>query len=155
MTVNTNERRPVAITALLVLIAFDAASLLLGSAAHLGMEIPLGFVTIDEPRIIPATIVEAVCGLALAYAGWNILNRPSRSWTAAIGAHTIALGGVTLGIVAIALGGGPRSQLNDIYHQVMIGTLTAGFLALSTADVKGAMGRNELPQRENQIGSRR
>ena len=149
MNVNTNERRPIAITALLILIAFDAASLLLGSAAHLGLEIPLGFVTIDEPRIIPATIVEATCGLALTFAGWSILTRQQRSWTAAIGAHTIALGGVTLGIVATTLGDGPRSQLNDIYHQVMIGTLTAGFLLLSTADVKGALGRNELPQRDN------
>lgn len=149
MTVNRYEGRPLAMTALLILIAFDAASLLLGSAAHLGMEIPLGFVTIDEPRIIPAVIVEAICGLALAFAGWSILTRQRRAWTAGIGAHTIALGGVTLGIVAIALGGGPRSQLNDISHQVMIGTLTTGFLLLSTLDVKDALSRNELAQREN------
>lgn len=149
MTVNRNDRRPLALTALLTLIAFDAASLLFGAVAHLGMEIPLGFVTIDEPRIVPAIIIETICGLALAFAGWSILTRQRWAWTAGIGAHTIALGGVTLGIVAIALGGGPRSQLNDIYHQVMIGTLTAGFLLLSTLDVQGALARNELPQREN------
>lgn len=149
MLARRNDRQPHLLTILQVLIVFDAASLLLGSVAHLGMEIPLGVVTIDEPRIIPATIVEAICGVSLAFAGWSIFTRQRWAWTAGIGAHTIALGGVLLGVVAIELGGGPRSQLNDIYHQIMIATLTAGFLLLSTADVKAALGRDELTRSRN------
>ena len=146
---STHNHRPRAITLLLILIAFDAASLLLGSAAHLGAEIPLGIVTLDEPRIIPATIVEGLCGLALIFAGYSIVTRRQGAWTVGIGAHTIALGGVLLGVIATSFGDGPRSQLNDIYHQVMIGTLTAGFLLLSTFDVKDALAQTELTQRDN------
>lgn len=154
MLIRRDERQPLMLTILQVLIVFEAASLLLGSAAHLGGEIPLGVVTIDEPRIIPATIVEAICGLSLAFAGWSIFTRQRWAWTAGIGAHTIALGGVLLGVVATTLGGGPRSELNDIYHQVMIATLTAGFLLLSTTDVKVALGRDEVARNRNETGTR-
>ena len=65
-----------------VLSAIYAATFFLGALLHLGVEVPLGLAVLDEPRILPATIVEGLCGLALAVAALAVFARVDRAWTA-------------------------------------------------------------------------
>ena len=58
-----------------VLSALYAATFLFGALLHLGVRVPLGFAVLAEPRILPATVVEGLCGLALSVAAWAILAR--------------------------------------------------------------------------------
>jgi hypothetical protein len=49
-----------------------------------------------------------------------MLSRRSWAWTAATAAYAFALGGVLLGMAALAVGAGPSTELNTIYHRVTL-----------------------------------
>jgi hypothetical protein len=139
--VTTRPRTPLATTVGILAVLY-AATFFLGALLHLGVRIPLGFAVLAEPRIIPATIVEGLCGLGLAVGGYAVLAGKSWAWSAVTGAHAFALGGVLLGITALALGGGPSTELNTIYHRVMLVALVAGLVLLWTRTGRAALGRN-------------
>lgn len=122
------------------LTALDAATFCVGSVAHLGGEIPLGVATLAEPRIVPATIVEGLCGLALATSAWAQFTRRPWAWAATVGAHAVALGGVLLGMGALAAGRGPRTPLNDTYHLTMVAVLSGTLALLASSTGKAALG---------------
>ncbi len=138
----TRPRTPLATTVGILAVLY-AATFFLGALLHLGVRIPLGFAVLAEPRIIPATIVEGLCGLGLAVGGYAVLAGRSWAWSAVTGAHAFALGGVLLGITALALGGGPSTELNTIYHRVMLVALLAGLVLLSTSAGRAALGRGD------------
>ena len=138
----TRPRTPLATTVGILAVLY-AATFLLGALLHLGVRIPLGFAVLAEPRIIPATIVEGLCGLGLAVGVYSVLAGKSWAWSAVTGAHAFALGGVLLGITALALGGGPSTELNTIYHRVMLVALVAGLVLLLTRAGRVALGRND------------
>ena len=140
--VTTRPRTPLATTVGILAVLY-AATFFLGALLHLGVRIPLGFAVLAEPRIIPATIVEGLCGLGLAVGGYAVLAGKSWAWSAVTGAHAFALGGVLLGITALALGGGPSTELNTIYHRVMLVALVAGLGFLLTRVGRVALGRND------------
>jgi hypothetical protein len=108
---------------------------------HLGVEIPLGFAVLDEPRRPFAVIVEGVAGIVLAVAAFAVFARATRAWAAATAAHAVALAGVLWGMVAIAAGRGPHTQLNDSYHRVMVVLLAATLILLLTPLGRSALGR--------------
>src|SRR4028118_779883 len=81
--------------------ALYAATFLFGALLHLGVRVPPGFAVLAEPRILPAAVVEGLCGLALSVAAWAILARKGWARTAAIAAHAFALGGILLGTAAL------------------------------------------------------
>jgi hypothetical protein len=68
-------------------------------------------------------------------------TRKAWAWWVVLAAHVVALGDVLLGIGAIAAGLGPRTDLNDIYHRVMVVVLVAGLVLLLTPSAKAALGR--------------
>ena len=108
-----------------VLSAIYAATFFCGALMHSGVQIPLGFAVLAEPTIIPAAVVEGMCGLALAVAAFTVFTYRSSAWTVTFAAHAFALGGVLLGITALAIGAGPSTELNTIYHRVMVVALVA------------------------------
>jgi lysylphosphatidylglycerol synthetase-like protein (DUF2156 family) len=110
------------------------------------LRIPLGFAVLAEPRIIPATIVEGLCGLGLAIGAYAVLTGRGWAWSAVTGAHAFALGGVLLGITALALGAGPSTELNTVYHRVMLVALVAGMIVLLTPVARAALGRGDREQ---------
>ncbi len=112
-------------TAVGVLSAIYAATFFFGALMHLGVRIPLGLADLSEPTILPASIGESLCGLALLFGAFAVLTRTNWAWTTAFAAHTFALGGVMLGVIALALGAGPSTDLNTIYHRVMLVALVA------------------------------
>ncbi|HKF35630.1 MAG TPA: hypothetical protein VKB35_01920 [Ktedonobacteraceae bacterium] len=124
------------VTVITVLMVAEAVTFLLAALLHVG--IPLGF---SEPRIIPAAIVEGLCGLFLAVSTYAVVARTTWAWGAALAAHLVAVAGVLLGIIALALGGGPSTMANTIYHRVILGVLIVVLVGLSTPAARAALGR--------------
>jgi hypothetical protein len=86
----------------------------------------VGFAVVEEPRRPFAVIVEGLAAVVLALGASAVLTRRTWAWAAATGAQAVALAGVVRGMVAIAAGRGPHTQLNDTYHRVMVVVLGAG-----------------------------
>ena len=107
-----------------VLSAIYAATFFLGALLHLGVEVPLGLAVLDEPGILPATIVEGLCGLALAVAALAVFARVNR---------------------ALAVGAGPSTELNTIYHRVIVVALVAVLALLLSPAGRTALRRTTSP----------
>jgi hypothetical protein len=139
------HRRNGVATAIGILSAVYAATFFFGALLHLGVTIPLGFAVVEEPVILPATIVEGLCGMVLAVAAFAVLARRELAWPIALAAHTFALGGVLLGITALALGAGPSTDLNTVYHRVMVVALVAVLVLLLSPAGRTALRRATSP----------
>jgi hypothetical protein len=135
MKTTTRSWSPV-VTVISVLMGAEAVTFLLAALLHLG--IPLG---LSEPRIIPAAIVEGLCGLLLAVSTYAVVARARLAWGAALAAHLFAVAGVVLGIASLALGAGPSTVPNTIYHRVILGVLIVVLLGLSTPAARAALRR--------------
>lgn len=125
--------------ALGVLSLIWAATFFLGALLHAGITVDLGFAVLEEAPILPARIVESLCGIALAIGAWAVLSRRGWAWAAATTGHVVALAGVLQGVEAIASGRGTSSVLNGTYHRVMIVVLVSGLVALATPSVRAAL----------------
>src|SRR5437868_5718538 len=77
-----------------------AVTFLLAAPLHLGVRLA----GLAEPRIVPAAIVESLCGVCLAVAAIGVFVRATWAWPAAITAHVVSIAGVVLGIIALAAG---------------------------------------------------
>lgn len=115
-----------------VLAAGYAATFLMAVLLHVGVDIPLRFAVLEEPRRPVAVLVEGVAGLLLGLGALAVFTRRTWAWAAVTGAHAVALAGVGWGMVAVAAGRGPHTQLNDTYHRVMVVLLAATLLLLLT-----------------------
>jgi hypothetical protein len=104
----------------------NAALFFFGSVQHAGVAIG----RFHEPLIVPAAIVEAVCGLSLLWGAIALFDAWRMRWRAALTANLVALGGVLLGIAALAAGAGPRTASNDLYHHIMLVLIGATLLVL-------------------------
>jgi len=49
--------------------------------------------------------------------------------------------GVLLGIIALALGAGPSTVANTIYHRIILGVLVVVLVGLSTPAARAVLGR--------------
>jgi hypothetical protein len=124
-----------------LLAAVYAATFVVAVLLHLGVEIPLGFAVLDEPRRPFAVVVEGLAGIVLAVGAFAVFARKPWAWAAATGAHAVALVGVLWGMVAVAAGRGPHTQLNDSYHRMMVVLLAATLLLLLTPLGRTSLGR--------------
>ncbi len=138
--IETTTRRHVAV-AIGVLAAIYAVTFLLGALLHLGVRIPAGATVLAEPRIFPASVVEGLCGLFLAAGAYAALTGRTWAWPALIAAHGFALGGVLLGVAALAVGAGPSTEFNEVYHRVMLVALATGLVLLLAPVGRTAFGR--------------
>jgi hypothetical protein len=122
-----------------ILIVLEALSFLCFALLHLGVRIPVSFTVIEEPRRPFAVIVEGLATVFLALGASAVLTRKTWAWAAVAGAHALALAGVLWGMVAVAAGRGPHTQLNDTYHRVMVVVLAAGLILLLTRRGRAAL----------------
>jgi hypothetical protein len=97
-----------------------------GGVQHAG----IGVGRFHEPLIVPAAIVEAVWGLCLLWGAIALFRNSRTRWRVALITNLVALGGVLLGIAALALGAGPRTASNDLYHRMMLILIGAVILIL-------------------------
>ena len=113
----------------------EGLSFLFMSALHAGVFGPL----FGEPVIVPAMIVEGLCGTVLMVASFGLLASLSWGWSGAVVAQAFSLAGVLLGIVAINAARGPHLELNDAYHRIMVVALSVGLAALCLPSVRRAL----------------
>jgi hypothetical protein len=124
-----------------ILSAVYAVTFFCGTLLHLGVWIPLGAAVLAEPTILPAAIVEGLCGLALSFGTFAVFAHWNRAWIAVFAANAFALGGVLLGVTALALGAGPSTDLNTMYHRVVLVGLVAVLALLLTPAGRAAFRR--------------
>ena len=141
MIETTTHHRTAVARAICVLVVLEAVTFFLGALLHLGVRIPLGFTVLAEPWIVDATIVEGLCGLFLAVSAYAMSTRRAWAWPAATAVHAFAVAGVLLGIGALAAGLGPSTELNYVYHRVILVVLVAGLALLLTPIGRAALGR--------------
>ena len=98
------------------LMTANAALFFFGGVQHAGIAVG----RFHEPLIIPAAIVETLCGLCLLSGAIALFRGSRRRWRIALITNLFALGGVLLGIAALAAGAGPRTASNDLYHRMML-----------------------------------
>jgi hypothetical protein len=130
MTDISTRKRMNGIAIMRVLVIFEALIFLLAALQHLGLSISLGFTVLAEPRIIPAAIVEGSSGLLFVISAYALFSGRNWAWAAALVTHVYAIAGVLLGIFSLALGFGPRTLTNDIYHMVMLLLIMPGLALL-------------------------
>jgi hypothetical protein len=103
-------------TLLSCLMGSNAALFFFGAIQHAGFSIG----PFREPHIVPAAIVETICGISLAAGVVALVRQAPSARTVVVIANLVALGGVLLGMVALSLGRGPRTASNDLYHRIML-----------------------------------
>lgn len=108
------------------LMTANAALFFFGGVQHAGVTVG----RFHEPLIIPAAIVEALCGLCLLWGAGTLFRGGRTRWRTALITNLVALSGVVLGIVALAIGAGPRTASNDLYHKIMLGLIAAALLLI-------------------------
>lgn len=97
-----------------------------GALQHAGVAIG----SLYEPVIVPASIVEVLCALALSWGAAAILKQSLKAWRAAFIGNLVAILGVAIGVVALALGAGPLTANNDLYHRIMLALAAASLVIL-------------------------
>jgi hypothetical protein len=107
----------------------NAALFFFGALQHGGIAIG----RFHEPHILPATIVESLCGLSLVWGGAAVFGHSPVEWRTAIIANLVPLGGVLLGMAALAAGRGPRTASNDLYHHIMLTLIVTALLLIFVA----------------------
>ena len=137
MSETKSNRWNTVVTVIGVLMVLEAVTFLLAAMLHLGIQFPLGF---SEPQIIPATVVEGLCGIFLAVGAYAVFVRKSWAWQGAVAAHVFAVAGVLLGITALALGAGPSTQVNTIYHRTILVVLVLVLALLLTPGARAELG---------------
>jgi hypothetical protein len=113
-------------TLLASLMATNAGLFFFGAVQHAGFAIG----AFHEPRIVPATIVESLCGFSLVWGAVTVLRRQTKEMRGALICNFIALCGVLLGIAALAVGAGPRTASNDLHHYMMLILIGASLLVV-------------------------
>jgi hypothetical protein len=98
------------------LMTANAALFLFGAFQHLGIVIG----SFWEPVILPAATVETICAISLLAGVAVLFRRSGNSRLIALISNFLAAAGVGLGTIALALGRGPRTATNDLYHRIML-----------------------------------
>ena len=109
-----------------LLMVTNAAIFFFGGVQHAGVSVG----RFHEPLIIPAAIVEFLCGLCLLLGTIALFRDWRMRWRIALTTNLIALSGVLLGVAALAVGAGPRTESNDLYHRMMLILIIAVILLL-------------------------
>jgi hypothetical protein len=123
-------------------------SFAVGALTHAGARVPLGVATLDEPTIVPATVVESIIAAAFAFAAFAELSGRRYARMALRIALRVGIAGVLLGMFALAVGRGTRTELNDVFHVVaLIAMLIASRMTAWGAGARGCWPRSRLSRR--------
>jgi Na+-transporting NADH:ubiquinone oxidoreductase subunit NqrB len=116
----------------------NAALFVFGALQHAGVAIG----SLHEPVIVPASVVEVVCALALSWGAAAVLKQSLKAWRAAFIGNLVAILGVAIGMVALAVGAGPRTSSNDLYHRIMLALAIASLVILLIPGGRKSLTRN-------------
>lgn len=121
-------------TATRIFLLCEAAGFAVASAVHAGAIFP-GYAHANA-RIAESVIAAVlIIGLLVSYAG------PPWDRRAGIGAQAFALVGTLVGLFTIAVGVGPRTVPDIIYHVAVVAVLVAG-IRVATREASGGAARD-------------
>ena len=123
---------------LTALILGNAALFVFGALQHAGVAIG----SPHEPVIVPASVVETFCALALSWGVASVLKQSPKAWRAAFIGNLVAITGVVIGLVALAVGAGPWTASNALYHKIMLALAIASLVILFLPAGRTALRRN-------------
>jgi hypothetical protein len=106
----------------------EAATFIVAASIHAGL-LMAGY----EHR--EARIAESVIALVLLAGAMLAWVRPASARVAALAAQGFALVGTLIGVFTIAIGIGPRSALDVVYHLAIVAVLLCGLLVAWRARV--------------------
>lgn len=92
-----------------------------------------------DPQIVGAPIVEGACGVLLGLAALLTAFHLGAAWAMAVGAHVTAIVADIMGMTLIALGAGPDSPFNYLFHRVGIAVLVVALACLLTRPARSAL----------------
>jgi hypothetical protein len=121
-----------------VLLVLLPVSFAIGALTHAGVRPPLGVATMDEPTIVPATVVEAIIATAFSVAAFAEFTGRPYARSALRLALRVGIAGVLLGMFALALGRGTRTELNDVFHVVALIAMLLAWQMTSRGSAAGA-----------------
>jgi hypothetical protein len=119
-------------TAVAVLICIEALAFGFAAVLHTGVRLPLLPDFFHDPRIVGATVVEALCAVALGGAAIMVGAAAPKAWVAAVSAQVFSIVADLFGMLVIALGFGPDSSFNFLFHRVGIVVLVLVLAGLLT-----------------------
>jgi hypothetical protein len=105
-----------------LLLFFEAATFVTAASIHFGAFLH-GYAHHKAGTAETVIAIVLLAGCALTW------GRSSRVRTAVIGAQAFGFFGVCVGLFTIAVGVGPRTVLDVVYHLLILATLAAGFAA--------------------------
>ena len=120
---------------LLIVTIIEAVTFFIAAALHYGLKISV----LEEPKIVPARIVETLCGIFLTIAAFAIGRHAKKARGIATAAHIFSIAGVLLGMGALAMGRGPTTELNYYYHRTILVVLIIMLIILFTSTGKVAL----------------
>jgi len=135
-----NQKEKTAKIIISTFVVFAAITFIFAAMAHLQLTLSFGFA---EPKILPAAIVEGLCGLFFIISAVSIFSNSSTAWRRTFFAHVFAIAGIILCLISLAVGAGPRTETNDLYHSIMLLLIVADSFYLMTERGKSAL-KNEL-----------
>jgi hypothetical protein len=108
----------------------EAATFCVAAVLHLDARIPLGFLTVRGERVGQAAIAELVIAGVLVFGAAVVLARPADARPLACVVTGFAIFGVIVGLATIALGVGPRTIPDLVYHVAIMVVLLISFAVL-------------------------
>lgn len=118
------------------LMLLEAMTFFAAAAIHAGL-------LVDGYQHREARIAETVIGLVLVAGAIAASFGPVWARRAALAAQTFALIGTIVGVITIAIGVGPRSFADVMYHSIIICVLIYG-VSLAVRTRPGAVGRSRM-----------
>lgn len=108
-------------TALILMLLFETGFFYAASLLHTG-------VVFGEYMHLRAATAEAIIGTILAVGVVFCMARPVQTPRVALWAQGIALAGTLVGAFTIAIGIGPQTLADQIFHAVLLTVLTVGIV---------------------------
>lgn len=126
-------------TLIAVIVGIEALAFLFSALLHTGARISFLPAFFHDPQIRGAPIVEAACGVFLGVAALLVIFRLGPTWGIAVSAHVTSIAADVVGMILIAVGAGPDSPFNYLFHRVGVAILIVVLLSLFTRPVRAAM----------------
>ena len=124
--------------ALTATIAVEAFCFTFAAILHTGVRIAFLPDFFHDPRIVGATVVEGLCAILLAIAAMSLGSAHRRGWAFAVGAVAFSIGADIFGMALLALGFGPDSPFNFLFHRIGV-TLLVITLAVLVAPARPSL----------------
>jgi hypothetical protein len=83
-----------------------------------------------------------LCAFALSWGAAAVVKQSLKAWRAAFIGNLVAIIGVAIGMVALAVGAGPRTASNDLYHGIMLALATVSLVILIVPAGRTGLRRN-------------